>query len=333
MADKYTLIDKIGIGSTSKIWKGRNNQTGQNVAIKIVSEPSCFKEILALEKLHHSNIINFYEAFQVEDKLWIIMEFVEYGSLHDIIKKHFPDGIKDPQMIASIAYQVIKGLEYLHSKNIIHRDIKSANVLINKNGDVKLTDFGISKLLESREHKTSSMVGTPCWMAPEVLELKNEEGYNIKADIWSLGITLIEIFRGSPPFACKTAIKTMLTILKNPKLDLSDIGEVSKKLKDLIEICIQVEPEKRWPAAQLLEHDFFKTVRKRRFKFLKYVNPTQYVQEKLQTEVGDKLENITIPPVNYEMDSSSCTSLSIEEEENVKEQSESKTSYSFLETE
>ncbi len=333
MADKYTLIDKIGIGSTSKIWKGHNNEIGQNVAIKIVSESSCFEEILTLEKLHHPNVIDFYEAFQVEDKLWIILEFVEYGSLYCILKKHFPNGIKDPQMIASIAYQIIKGLEYLHNKNIIHRDVKCGNILINKNGDVKLTDFGISKLLESKEHKTSSMVGTPCWMAPEVLELKNEEGYNIKADIWSLGITLIEIFRGTPPFACKSAIKTMLTILQNPKPDLSDIGKVSKKLKSLIEICIQIEPEKRWPAAQLLDHDFLKSVRKRRFKFLKYVNPIQYVQEKLQTEVGDKLENITIPPVNYEVDSSSYMSLSMDNEETIRKQSESETSYSFLETE
>lgn len=201
----------------------------------------------------HPNLLPVYGSFVNGSKLYIVTPFLAAGSCLDIIKSAFKDGM-DEVVIATILVQVVQGLDYLHKNGLIHRDVKAGNLLVSTDGLVQLADFGVSSsLMENGDRKSSrkTFVGTPCWylllnarMAPEVLE---QSGYDQKADIWSLGITALELAYGHAPYAKYPPMKVLMMTLQNdpPTLEREKTKyKYSKHFKDMIDLCLSKDPTK-----------------------------------------------------------------------------------------
>lgn len=228
---------------------------------------------MALSK--HPNVLRVYGSFVNGSKLYIVTPYLAAGSCLDIMKTAFPEGL-DEISIATILRQALEGLVYLHKNGHIHRDVKAGNLLMDQQGTVLLADFGVSSSLTDNSDVRKTFVGTPCWMAPEVME---QAGYNYKADIWSFGITSLELANGHAPFAKYPPMKVLMMTLSNapPTLD-RDNGKhkYSKTFKDMIDSCLQKDPTKRPSAEKLLLHPFFKQAKKRDYlvkSILQYVPP------------------------------------------------------------
>lgn len=156
--------------------------------------------------LDHPNILSYKVAFISQQELWLVFEIMEGGSIANLIKNYFPQGLKDQTLIATILKEALLGLKYLHDNNQIHRDIKGGNILIGADGSVKISDFGVCAKLKKGK-KRNTFIGSPCYMAPEVLDQDGKNGYDSKADIWSLGITALELAYGNPPNSELTTMK------------------------------------------------------------------------------------------------------------------------------
>ncbi|KAL5033812.1 hypothetical protein BDEG_21814 [Batrachochytrium dendrobatidis JEL423] len=252
----YTKIKNIGHGASGSVYLAKHNTTGAIVAIKDMIMPRqprkdmIVNEILVMKECQHPNIVNYIDSFLVRESLWVLMEYMEGGMLTDIIDKHtFTES-----QISSICLETLRGLYHLHTRNIIHRDIKSDNILLDRKGQVKISDFGYSAKLMNDRSRRATMVGTPFWMAPEVVSQKE---YGAKVDVWSLGIMAIEMIEGQPPYINEEPLKALYLIATNGTPKLKKPEKLSATLRDFLKRCLEVDVSKRASSAELLQHPFF----------------------------------------------------------------------------
>jgi serine/threonine protein kinase len=240
---------------------------------------------MALSK--HPNVLRVYGSFVNGSKLYIVTPYLAAGSCLDIMKTAFPDGL-DEISIASILRQALEGLIYLHKNGHIHRDVKAGNLLMDQQGTVLLADFGVSSSLAENGDVRKTFVGTPCWMAPEVME---QAGYDYKADIWSFGITSLELATGHAPFAKFPPMKVLMMTLSNAPPTLDREGgkhKYSKAFKDMIDSCLQKDPSKRPSAEKLLMFPFFKQAKKRDYLIKSILSYTLPLDQRPHKKVPQK---------------------------------------------
>ncbi|KAJ5079249.1 sterile20-like kinase isoform b-related [Anaeramoeba ignava] len=250
------LISQLGYGGFSTVWKAQVKSTNEIVAVKKVSNEYTQKaalEISVLRRCKHKNIIKYFHTFSKDGEIWIIMEYCAGGSLADLIKKK---SLNEKQ-IAYISREVLEGIEFLHSLNIIHRDIKASNILLTEDGQPKISDFGVSVWMSSEEKKQYTQIGTPLWMAPELI---TKQGYDQKIDIWSFGITLIELAEKNPPYSNLHSVQAVMLISKNPPPQLT-ANVWSKEFQYFVSLCLIKLPSLRAKAQDLLKESFVKNVK------------------------------------------------------------------------
>ncbi|KAK7029777.1 Non-specific serine/threonine protein kinase [Favolaschia claudopus] len=254
----YSKIKKVGQGASGHVYVAKTLATGKKVAIKemdLSHQPRkelIVNEILVMKESQHPNIVNFLESYLVKsNELWVVMEYMEGGALTDIIENN----TLEEDQISSISFETCKGLGHLHSQSIIHRDIKSDNVLLDALGRVKITDFGFCAKLTDQKSKRATMVGTPYWMAPEVVKQKE---YGAKVDIWSLGIMAIEMIENEPPYLDEEPLKALYLIATNGTPTLKKPEALSRELKGFLAVCLCVDVSSRATANELLDHEFLK---------------------------------------------------------------------------
>ena len=227
--------------------------------------------------LHHPNVVKIKTSFIVNSDLWIVMPLLQAGSCASLMKALAPNGFKDEALIATILRETLQGLMYFHKDGRIHRDLKAGNILIGAQGEVQLADFGVAgTLMENGDRKKNrqTFTGTPCWMAPEVMEHTN--GYDEKADIWSFGITAMELGYGRAPYAKYQPMKVMLLTISEepptPDIYKDNSYTFSKNYASLIAKCLRRDTKKRPTAKKLIEHKFFKLARGRDYIIEKLVS-------------------------------------------------------------
>lgn len=258
--EMFQLLEKLGEGSYGSVHKGLHISSGTIVAIKIVQInneiQSLKKEISILKECRHPNIVGYIGSYIKKGNLWLIMEYCSAGSVADLIK--VTKKTLDEVQIASVCQAALRGLEYLHDTKKIHRDIKAGNVLLDHKGVAKLADFGVSAQLANTLSKKDTVIGTPYWMSPEVI---SRSLYNKKTDIWSLGITAIEMAEGEPPYSHIHPVRAMFVIQKNPARSLTEPHKWSNEFNDFVKKCLTIDPKQRPTAKELLIHSFIRRAR------------------------------------------------------------------------
>ncbi|KAJ6591558.1 STE/STE20/PAKA protein kinase [Mycena vulgaris] len=253
----YRSLVKIGQGASGGVYTAYQVGTNLSVAIKqmdLEKQPKkdlIINEILVMRSSRHPNIVNYIDSFLHKNDLWVVMEYMEGGSLTDVVTAN----LMTEGQIAAVSRETAQGLQHLHRHGVIHRDIKSDNVLLSLIGDIKLTDFGFCAQISDPAHaKRTTMVGTPYWMAPEVVTRKE---YGPKVDIWSLGIMAIEMIEGEPPYLNQNPLKALYLIATNGTPTIANPENLSAVFSDYLAKTLEVDAEKRPNATQLLAHPFF----------------------------------------------------------------------------
>lgn len=254
----YKNMEKIGEGAAGEVFVATHIKTGRKVAIKKMeingeNMKLLITEIGIMKTSHHENIVDFFDSYIVDDKqLWVVMEYMDGGCLTDILEQ-FEDIKLSEAQIAFVCKESLKALAYIHSLHRIHRDIKSDNVLLNTSGAVKLADFGYAAQLTQKQQKRNTVVGTPYWMAPELIR---GHDYGIKVDIWSLGIMLMEMAEGEPPYMEFPPLRALFLITTKGIPPLKEPHKWSPEFNDFFARCLEKDVDKRPDALTLLKHSF-----------------------------------------------------------------------------
>ncbi|CAK9169322.1 unnamed protein product [Ilex paraguariensis] len=290
----YKLLEEVGYGASAVVYRAIYLPSNEVVAVKCLDLDRCSsnlpawlyhgfylgdlegmqhgcldqesiqddirREAQTMRLIDHPNVIRAYCSFVVDQNLWVVMPFMAEGSCLHLMKVAYPEGFEE-SAIGSILKETLKALEYLHGHGHIHRDVKAGNILLDGDGLVKLADFGVSACMfdrGDRQRSRNTFVGTPCWMAPEVLQPGS--GYDFKADIWSFGITALELAHGHAPFSKYPPMKVLLMTLQNapPGLDYDRDKRFSKSFKEMVAMCLVKDQTKRPTVEKLLKHSFFK---------------------------------------------------------------------------
>jgi len=248
---------KIGEGSTGVVCIAIEKNSGRQVAVKKMDlrrqqrRELLFNEVVIMRDYHHPNIVEMYDSFLVGDELWVVMEYLEGGALTDIVTH----ARMDEEQIATVCLQCLQALAFLHSQGVIHRDIKSDSILLAADGRVKLSDFGFCAQVSQELPKRKSLVGTPYWMSPEVI---SRLPYGPEVDIWSLGIMVIEMVDGEPPFFNEPPLQAMRRIRDMPPPKLRNATKVSARLQGFLDRMLVRDPAQRATAFELLHHPFLR---------------------------------------------------------------------------
>ncbi|CAJ2665393.1 serine/threonine-protein kinase BLUS1 isoform X2 [Trifolium pratense] len=292
-AKDYKLYEEVGEGVSASVYRALCIPLNEIVAIKVLDLEKCNndldgirREVQTMSLIDHPNLLRAHCSFTAGHSLWVVMPYMSGGSCLHIMKSSFPEGFDEP-VIATVLREVLKALVYLHAHGHIHRDVKAGNILLDSNGDVKMADFGVSACMfdtGDRQRSRNTFVGTPCWMAPEVMQQLH--GYDFKADIWSFGITALELAHGHAPFSKYPPMKVLLMTLQNapPGLDYERDKRFSKSFKELVATCLVKDPKKRPSSEKLLKHHFFKHAR-----------PTEYLSRTILeglAPLGDRFRTL-----------------------------------------
>nr|XP_011736737.1 myosin-IIIa isoform X3 [Macaca nemestrina] len=269
-SDTWEITETIGKGTYGKVFKVLNKKNGQKAAVKILDPVHDIDEEIEAEYnilkalSDHRNVVRFYGIYFKKDKvngdkLWLVLELCNGGSVTDLVKGFLKRGerMSEP-LIAYILHEALMGLQHLHNNKTIHRDVKGNNILLTTEGGVKLVDFGVSAQLTSTRHRRNTSVGTPFWMAPEVIacEQQLDTTYDARCDTWSLGITAIELGDGDPPLADLHPMRALFKIPRNPPPKLRQPELWSAEFNDFISKCLTKDYEKRPTVSDLLQHKF-----------------------------------------------------------------------------
>ncbi|CAK1544348.1 unnamed protein product [Leptosia nina] len=251
----FDIICKLGEGSYGSVYKALHKESEQVLAIKQVPVDTdlqeIIKEISIMQQCDSPYVVKYYGSYFKNTDLWIVMEYCGAGSVSDIMRLRKKTLSEDE--IATILCDTLKGLEYLHRRRKIHRDIKAGNILLNMEGHAKLADFGVAGQLTDTMAKRNTVIGTPFWMAPEVIQ---EIGYDCVADIWSLGITALEMAEGKPPYGDIHPMRAIFMIPTKPPPSFREPDQWSSEFIDFVSQCLVKNPEERATAEYLLTHEF-----------------------------------------------------------------------------
>jgi len=251
----FDIVGKLGEGSYGSVFKALHKESKQILAIKQVPVDTdlqdIIKEISIMQQCDSPYVVKYYGSYFKNTDLWIVMEYCGAGSVSDIMRLR--KKTLSEEEIATVLCDTLKGLEYLHRRKKIHRDVKAGNILLNNEGYAKLADFGVAGQLTDTMAKRNTVIGTPFWMAPEVIQ---EIGYDCVADIWSLGITALEMAEGKPPYGDIHPMRAIFMIPTKPPPTFRDPSKWSPKFTEFVNRCLVKNPEKRATASELLNCDF-----------------------------------------------------------------------------
>jgi len=252
-------MKKIGEGAAGEVFVATTKKTNKKVAVKKMalngeSLKLLITEISIMKTSHHDNIVDYIDSYIVEDQLWVVMEYMGGGCLTEVLEQ-FENVKMTEEQIALVCLETLKALCYVHSLHRIHRDIKSDNILLNDQGEVKVADFGYAAQLTQQQQKRNTVVGTPYWMAPELIR---GHDYGTKVDIWSLGIMAMEMAEGEPPYMEFPPLRALFLITTKGIPDLKEPQKWSADFRSFVAMCLNKEVEDRPDALALLKHPFLK---------------------------------------------------------------------------